>query len=255
MADAHGGRTELLDHAAGLVDRTTHISSFRDLNHVHLNERARINGHDCTIDFGGDAEVTARVRQVRQDDLRAIERQTSAGGVGAEFSLRHVRRQADWGNGFDQLAGFHGVAIGATNVQDGDAGEGRVGVEGDLTLAERTGGSTTTDGQLRGARSTTHVDPDVAQGVGADVVRSAEDNRGRVAAATDDEAVGRVGRSDRAVKVSGCTPSHDLGVTIEGHRAGKDFVAREAEGTDAALSGRRVAGEVQAERRRAAVGL
>ena len=187
--------------------------------------------------------------------MRAIERQTSAGGVGAEFSLRHVRRQADWGNGFDQLAGFHGVAIGATNVQDGDAGEGRVGVEGDLARAERTGGGATADGQLRGLHATTHVDPDIAQGVGADVVRSAEDNRGRVAAAADDEAVGRVGRSDRAIEVSGCTPSHNLGVTIEGHRAGEDFTAVEAEGTDAALSGRRVAGEVQAQRRRAAVGL
>ena len=105
---------------------------------------------------------------------------------------------------------------------------GRVAVEGDLARAERAGGGTTTDGQLRGLRATTHVDPDIAEGIGADVVRAAEDDRGRVAATTDDESVGRVGRGDRAVEVSACTPSHDLSVTIEGHRTGKDFIPIEA---------------------------
>ena len=62
MADAHGGRTELLDRAARLVDRAAEISSFTDLNLVHLDERARVNGHDCAVDFGGDVEGTACVR-------------------------------------------------------------------------------------------------------------------------------------------------------------------------------------------------
>ena len=247
MADAHGGRTELLDDTARLVDRTTHISSFRDLNHVHLDERARVDVHDRAIDFGGDSEVTARVRQVRQDDLGAVERQACAGGVGAEFGLRHVRRQADRGDGFDELAGFHGVAIGATDIQDGDASKGGVGVEGDLARAERAGGGTTADGQLCAASATTRINPDVAEGVGTDIVRAAEDNSGRATAAADDEAVGAVGGAQGAIEARRSAISRDLGVAIEGNRARDDGIGVQAEGPDTTLTRRGVVGEVQAE--------
>ena len=92
MADAHAGRSELLDGTAVLVDRAAEVRAFTDLNLVHLEERARVDGHDRTVDFLGDEEGTARVRQVGQDDLGAVERQAGAGRVGAELRLRHVRR-------------------------------------------------------------------------------------------------------------------------------------------------------------------
>ena len=255
MADAHAGRAELLDGAAGLVDRAAHVGVFADLDLVDLEERARVDRDDRAVDFVGDAEDAARVGQVRHDDLGAVERQARALGVGAEFGLRHVGRSAGRGDDFHELAGFHGVAVAAADVQDGYAREGRVRVEGDLTLAERTEGGVVADGQLGGSGAAAGVDPDVAQGIGTDVVRAAEDDGGRTGAAADDQAVRQVGAADRAGDGRAGGPGHDLGVAIGGDVTGDDFAAVEAEGADAALAGRGVAGEVQAERRRAAVGL
>ena len=241
------------DGAAGLVDVAGHAGGVAEVQAAGPDGRAGVDVEEGVVDDGADAQdarggVGAAEEQV---DGAAVERHARADGLDLDEALGEVGEGAAGDRG-DLLARQERVAVLALEAEDRLAGVA-VDVEGDRAAAQRAAGGGVrgvADDQVGVRRRSAGIDPDVVQGVGADVVGAGQLDDGAVGLqAADHEVVGVVGDLDGTGQRAGVAVGGDLGVAGEGDRAGQGRATVDAEGADAAGHPELVAARIGRERR------